>query len=240
MGTESQSTTDKTPLKDGTGAPGQSAPGWTSKQAYGLSVLCLLLGIPIGYFLRAPQQALPPAPETHAEPQKSMPQGHANLADITPERLKRMADKTAKPLLEKLEQDSSDPKVLLDLGNVYAATRQYDLAIAYYERAAAINADAMVLTQLATAYHLSGSTDKALATLDRALQKDPKFANALVNIGVIKLKARGDKVGAIAAWEKFLKTNPNHPGREQVQQMIARARQENVAQKSGASEPPAR
>lgn len=213
-------------------AAGTPANAWSHKQAYGFAVLCLLLGLPVGYFLRAPVQgpAAPPQVQQAAE-EKALPPDHPPLGSVTPEKLKHMANKAAQPLLDKLQQNPSDAKVLLDLGNVYSATRQYDVAITYYEKSAGIKSDAMVLTQLASAYHFSGETEKAIATLDRALEQDPKFANALVNIGLMKLKSRGDKAGAIAAWEKFLKTNPKHPGRKQVQQMLARVRQgEAVAQ----------
>jgi cytochrome c-type biogenesis protein CcmH/NrfG len=61
--------------------------------------------------------------------------------------------------------------------------------------------------------------------LNRALQLDPKFASALFNLGMLKWQVQGDVKGAIASWEKLVKTNPNHPQVEQVKKMIARAKE---------------
>jgi cytochrome c-type biogenesis protein CcmH/NrfG len=42
---------------------------------------------------------------------------------------------------------------------------------------------------------------------------------------MLKWQVRGDVKGAIASWEKLVKTNPNHPQVEQVKKMIARAKE---------------
>ena len=44
--------------------------------------------------------------------------------------------------------------------------------------------------------------------MNEALTYDPKDANALFDLGMIKLQAKGDNKGALAAWQRLLKTNP--------------------------------
>jgi hypothetical protein len=43
--------------------------------------------------------------------------------------------------------------------------------------------------------------------------------------GVIQWHARGNRKEAIGAWQKLLKTNPNHPKRAQVEELLAQAKQ---------------
>ena len=145
---------------------------------------------------------------------------------VTPEQLAHMADKQAEPLLAQLKTNPKDASVLLNVGNIYLAARQPKEAQSYYERSLAVKAaDANVLTQLATSYYNQGDSDKAMLTLQRALKVDPSFANALFNLGWIKWREKADAKGAIILWEKLLKSNPDHPKRAQVEQLIAQAKQ---------------
>jgi tetratricopeptide (TPR) repeat protein len=74
---------------------------------------------------------------------------------------------------------------------------------------------------LASAEVYSGKPDAAIDNLNQALRLDPTFADALFNLGMVKWRAKGDNKGAIACWEKLLKTNPNHPNLDVVRQLIA-------------------
>lgn len=139
--------------------------------------------------------------------------------------MKKMAEKQAAPLLEKLSKDPNDYDTLMKLGGYYFAAQQFDESTKYYERAANLKPSADVFTKLANASFYSGSVDKAVSDLNRALQIDPKFANALYNLGMIKWQAQGDPKGAIECWEKLIKTNPKHPQLDQVRKMIAVVKQ---------------
>jgi cytochrome c-type biogenesis protein CcmH/NrfG len=136
-----------------------------------------------------------------------------------------MADKQVAPLLEALKKQPKDADILIKVGSYYFAARQFDEAASYFEKAASVRPTADVLTKLANAQYYGGAGDKAMATLNRALQLDPKFANALYNLGMLKWQVQGDAKGAVESWEKLLKTNPNHPNRAQVERMIARAKE---------------
>jgi cytochrome c-type biogenesis protein CcmH/NrfG len=198
---------------------------WTNGQAYGLSAVCLLLGICCGYLVHSPSQAAVAKPPARQE----APRAAANT-NLTPEQLKHMADKKAEPLLAELQKHPNDVALLTEIGKTYFYGRQFPTAAEYYERAAKAKPDAELLTSLGSIYHYAGEDQKAIASVNRALQINPKFDGALFNLGMLKLQSQSDPKGAISAWEKLLKANPNHPRRADVEAMIARARtQMNMA-----------
>ena len=63
-------------------------------------------------------------------------------------------------------------------------------------------------TKLASSLYRSGDIDGALEQLNKALNYDPRDANALFDLGMIRLQGKGDNKGALAAWQRLLKTNP--------------------------------
>jgi cytochrome c-type biogenesis protein CcmH/NrfG len=65
-----------------------------------------------------------------------------------------------------------------------------------------------VRTKLASSLYRGGDIEGAIAQLNRALTFDPRDANALFDLGMIKLQGKGDPKGALAAWQRLLKTNP--------------------------------
>ena len=192
---------------------------WSSAQAYGLSLICLIVGIVFGYLDHAPGSvkvaptAVTTAPAITAQ------------AQVTPEQIKSMADKAAQPLLEKLRQNPTDTDLMAQIATVYAKARQFDVAQRYFQQAISVKPSADLYTDLASVYHADGGEDKAMESLNHALELDPKCANALFNLGVMKLRVKGDKKGAITLWEKLIKTNPNNPHRSEIEQMIARVKQ---------------
>ena len=195
---------------------------WSNSQAYGMAVVCLLLGLAAGYFMRGSQPAS--TASTASAPQQN-PQ-HAPEAgnmQVTPEAMKHMADKQAEPLIARLEKNPNDATLLAQIGKTYLSAQQFQTAAEYYERSVKIKPDAGVLTTLGGVYHYQGADDKALAAWNRALRIDPGNPDALFNSGMVKWQAEGDPKAAIAAWTKLLKANPNHPQRKQVEEMIARA-----------------
>ena len=63
-------------------------------------------------------------------------------------------------------------------------------------------------TKLASSLYRSGDVDGAIAQLNEALRYDPKDANSLFDLGMIKLQGKQDGKGALAAWQRLLKSNP--------------------------------
>jgi cytochrome c-type biogenesis protein CcmH/NrfG len=198
---------------------------WQAKQVYTMAVVCLLVGLAIGYLFRGSQSTAPPVPEVS----RTQP---ASVADAmggqmpSLEQMKQMADKKAEPLLAKLKSDPNNSGLLLQVGNIYKATHQFKDAISFYGKA--LNADSknvLARNELASCLYYTGDVDGALAQLEQSLKDDPKNADALFNLGVIKLDAKKDAKGAVSAWQQLLTSNPQLDARKkaEVQKAIADA-----------------
>src|SRR5579883_261016 len=195
-----------------------SAPG-LGVTSYVIAVICLALGIAIGYFARAGS-----SPAVAAQPLQPAAAQTAQMQQPTPEQMRHMADKQAEPLLASLKQNPNDADALYKVGNIYYDTQQFPEAVKYYESALKIQPKALdTRTDMATAYYFMGDADRAIAEFDEVLKQNPSHANALFNEGMVKWEGKGDINGAIAAWKKLLASNPNYSKREQVQKLIAKA-----------------
>jgi len=208
--------------------PDETAPSgsvWQARQVYAMAAVCLLVGLAIGYLFRGSQSSAPPVP------QASVPQPAATgntLGGQMPslEQMKQMADSKAAPLLAKLKSDPNNSGLLLQIGNIYKATHQFQDAISYYERALkADSKNVLARNEMAACLYYTGDADGALAQLEQSLKDDPKNADALFNLGAIKLDAKKDTQGAVAAWQQLLKSNPELDARKkaEVQKAIADA-----------------
>ncbi len=219
--------------------------GWTSVQVYAMSVLCLLAGVSVGYLVRGSRASAPAVTQAqmgtaNGAQAGALPAG-VTPEQMTPDQMKRMAEKQVASLLDQLKQNPNDTDTMLKIGGYYLAAQQFNDAATYYEKAASIKPTPDVLTKLSNAQFYGGEGEKAIATLNQALKLDPKYANALYNLGMLKWQVQGDAKGAIASWEQLLKTIPqNDPNRPTVEKMIARAKQhekmpagDKKAEKSG-------
>jgi cytochrome c-type biogenesis protein CcmH/NrfG len=120
-----------------------------------------------------------------------------------------MADMQAAPLLEKLKSNPNDSSLLVQVGAIYHTTHRFKEAADYYSRALNIDPrNVTIRTKLASSLYRNGDVDGAIAQLNRALSYDPKDANALFDLGMIKLQGKSDPRGALADWQRLLKTNP--------------------------------
>ncbi len=209
-----------------TGDP-NSGTTWTATQTYVTATVCLLIGLAVGYLPRGSATASSTRP-TETRTQPAMHEGNpaaAGVGQVTPDQLKQMGDKQVEPILAALQKDPNNADLLAQVATAYFRAQQFPAAAEYYERAVKIKPSSEVLVSLANSYHYAGSDDKAIETLNRALQVDPKSANALFNLGMLKWQAKNDPKGAIDAWQQLLKSNPTHPRRAQVEEMIAKAKQ---------------
>ncbi len=194
---------------------------WNNAQAYGFAAVCLAVGMVSGYFLHGPAK---PAVVSAASAPSSQTAAAAP-AMPSPEHLKQMGDKMAAPLLKDLKGNENDATTLAKLASVYFRSGQYPLAIEYYEKSLKAKPSAEGYVSLSNTYHYAGQDDKAIAMLNRALEVDPKSANALFNLGMLNWKVKNDPQAAIKDWELLLKNNPKHPKRAQVEGLIAKVKQ---------------
>ena len=193
--------------------PATEGSAWRAQQVYAMAVVCLLIGLAIGYLFRGSQSpALPaPAPGT-ASANVPAPASPANaMAGHMPslEEMKRMADKKAEPLLEKLKSDPNNSDLLVEIGKIYNSTHQFKEAVDYYNRALQVDPkNVAIRTEMASCLYYSGDIDGAISQLQQSLSNDPKDANSLFNLGMIMWQGKKDSKGAVAAWQQLLKSNP--------------------------------
>jgi cytochrome c-type biogenesis protein CcmH/NrfG len=206
--------TNRTPIKP-----------WTRKRAALLAVVCLMVGIASGWFIRGSQTTAPIGTAnavTVAAPAVKM-DGPKSEAP----RLRELADAKAAPLLDRLKSDPNNPELLTSIGNIYYDARQYPIAIDHYARALkAKPSDAAVRTDMATAYWYMGNADAAIAEFNKALGYAPNNPNTLFNLGLVKWKGKMDSTGALADWQRLLAANPQYEERGKVKEMIAEVKKQ--------------
>jgi len=206
-----------------------SGSSWTGTQAYVLAVICLLVGVAIGYLVRGSSVSEPAkaAPVAASQPPAGM--GGAGAMppmqqQPTAEQLKHMADVQAAPFLEKLKSDPKNPQLLANVGNLYYDAHQFSIAVDYYQQSLKAKPDTNVRVDMGTAMWYMGEPDKAIEQFKTVLKTEPNKPIALMNLGVVEWQGKMNVNEAVAAWEKLLATNPNFEGKERVQQLIAEAK----------------
>ena len=196
---------------------------WTSTKVYALGVICLVLGVALGALFHGPAQPSP-APAAIVASDQQIPPGAGQMpppsATGNPHAMPPNAAKD--PVLEKLKSDPNNFDLLSQAGNVEMRANDPKSAEGYYIHALNVKDDLDVRTNLANAYFRAGDADQSLAELAKVLKVDPKNDKALYNTGVVRLMGKNDPKGAIAVWQTFLKYHPDHPHKDQVQEMIKR------------------
>jgi len=206
-------------------------PGLPAEHVYVIAAICLLLGLLVGFFLLG-NNATPNVARTQPAGNTTTPSaaysgGHPKL---TLQQMKQMADVQASTLIEKSKSDPKNAAILFQIAAIYQATHQFEEATGYFERGLKIDPkNVSARTEMASCLYYSGDVDGALNQLTLALKYNPKDANSLFNLGMIKYRGKKDPAGAIAAWQELLKTNPNLDRKPIVEQMIAEAQASTAA-----------
>lgn len=201
--------------------------GWTSVQAYTISVICLLVGIAGGWFIRASLSPKTTSAEANASQMTTAGSNAAAALSPTPGQIKPMADMQAAPLLERLKSDPNNAELLANIGNLYYDAQEYPSAIEYYKRSLELQPTrSAVRTDMGTAYWYIGNADAAIEEFNRALKVEPTNPNTLFNLGIVKLHGKMDVDGAVAAWQKLLDNNPNYENKEKVRELIRQAKKD--------------
>ena len=147
------------------------------------------------------------------------------------DQMKQMADKQAEPLIAKLKDDPKNTDILNQLGKIYLSTHQFTQAAEYFSKSLELKPkDVATRTTLASCLYYSGDVDGALKQLAQATSDNPKDANSLFNLGMIRWQGKKDGKGALSAWTQLLKANPElEPNkRAQVEKLIADVRAEST------------
>ena len=198
---------------------------WRSTHVYAMAVICLIIGVALGYLFRgSASRPVPTLQAVQTADTAGAAAAHSQMPSL--EDMKRMADKKAEPLLAKLKSDPGNSDLLNQIGTLYKATHQFKDAAGYFQRA--IDADpknVAARTDLASCLFYEGDADGALHQLQQSLTYDPKDANSLFNLGMIRLQAKKDPAGAVSAWQQLLKLNPTlaDDKKAAVRKLIAQA-----------------
>jgi cytochrome c-type biogenesis protein CcmH/NrfG len=198
---------------------------WTSVQAYTLAVICLLVGIAGGWFIRGSQSPVTAVGETASVPAPAVGSVNAGAQTPTPAQMQKMADTQAGPLIEKLKADPTNAGLLANIGNIYYDAHQFPTAVDYYQRALKVEpANTNVRTDMATAYWYAGNADVAIAEFQKSLSYEPNKPNTLFNLGFVEWQGKMDIDKAVATWQRLLDTNPNYEGKDKVLELMAQAK----------------
>jgi len=198
---------------------------WTAKQAYILAVFCLVLGVALGYLFRG---SASPAVETAvaSTSERGISGGADGGTALSPQQQAEMTTQAVAPLLARLEASPNDFDAIVKVANTYYDGQQYAQAIPYYERALQVRSDdADVRTDLGTSLWYTGDADRAIAEFEKALEYQPNRPSTLFNLGVVRWQGKKDPKGAVKAWEELLRRNPDNPQKQQVLDLIARAKE---------------
>ncbi len=210
--------------------PNTSGTNWTPTQTYAMAAVCLLIGVLMGYLLRGsanPASQATPIAAGMQQPASAPPPDMGQQRMPTLDDMKGMADKQAEPLLVKLKTDPKNIDLLNKTALHYKTAHQFQEAIAYFQKALDIDPkNVPIRTDMASCMYYTGDVDGALAELDKSLTYDPKHPGTLMNIGIIKWRGKNDVNGAVAAWEKLLKLNPNLPQKDVIEHLITEAKQQ--------------
>jgi len=127
---------------------------------------------------------------------------------------------------EILTRDPKNAQAAVKAGNLLYDARRYVEAIPLYQQAFALTpTDINLSTDLGTALWYAGRADEALAQYEKSLALDAAHAQTLFNVGIVRSDGKHDYRGAIAAWERLLKSNPGYPDIPKVQSLLAGARE---------------
>src|ERR1035438_2298421 len=150
-----------------------------------------------------PIQGPPPTPEWAFRPQVSIKRG-------------RWPTKRLSLCWAQLKDDPKNADLMIQLGNIYYATHQFKEAADYFGKSLEVKPkNTAIRTELASCLYYAGDVDGALRQLSQETTDDPKDANSLFNLGMIRWKGKNDSKGALAAWAQLLKANPQlEPGQE--------------------------
>lgn len=113
-------------------------------------------------------------------------------------------------LLEsRMASNPDDEDALLQLGRVYAMSKQPDKVVQAFEKAHRLNPNSgKIQAQLGYAYLTDGQIEKGITALEQAVKTDPGNSDAQLQLGYA-YEHTNQSQKAIAAFEKALQANPD-------------------------------
>ena len=177
------------------------------------SVALLILGYGVGFF--AMNQYIAPRAAELARPiPQFVPPGAASSAP-------RVDPRTISQLEDTIRKDPENFNALRELGNIRYDERNFTEAAALYARALELHPDDVNVRSDRGGALLQGNrVDEAIAELRMVLAKEPTHPQALYILGVALLEGKGDREGALSAWNKLVESHPDLPELDVIKRQI--------------------
>jgi len=176
------------------------------------SAVFLILGTGVGFFGMF-KYISPRAVDIVRPIPQFVPQSAAAPAKADPAVVQQLEDA--------LKSDPKNFDALTKLGNIRYDERKYADAANLYAKALQVKPDDLnVRSDRGGALLQSNRSDEAIAELNTVLSKQPTHPQALYILGVALLEAKGDREGALAAWNKLVTSHPELPELEVVKRQI--------------------
>jgi cytochrome c-type biogenesis protein CcmH/NrfG len=190
---------------------GEATPRWLRPPVQaGLAGLLLVAGLGAGYLV-AVQAAPDRAPRVTGEAGAAMP-------GPVGERVREYR--------ARLETDPRDVEALLGMADLNLQRRDIPRAVEYYKRVIEVDAgNPDALARLGMILGEAGQYPESVATLDRALDRDPNHLEALWWKGQVQLFGLEDYRAAATTWERLAALLPPGPDQDRARQALARARE---------------
>jgi len=165
----------------------------------------IFFGLVAGWVIGSQQAAVrapAPAPQASTAPASS----------AAPTRAAALDETRVTALKSVAEQQPSNAKPRVELGNLYFDAERYDDAIKWYVEALTLQPnDVDVSTDLGVSYYYTNQPDKALAQFDKSLRLNAKHTKTLLNVGIVRAFGKQDLAGAQEAWQQVISIAPNSP-----------------------------
>lgn len=127
-------------------------------------------------------------------------------------------------LQQHAEQNPRDARAAIELANFLYDRERWEPAITWYQRGLELAPDdANARTDMATCYFNLNRYEEALTEYSRALEKEPNKPQALYGLALARLHGQQDHEGAREAYQQLLRTSPDFPGVQLLEQALAGA-----------------
>tara|TARA_B100000676_G_C18057661_1_gene835567 strand:- start:503 stop:1201 length:699 start_codon:yes stop_codon:yes gene_type:complete len=162
-----------------------------------------------------------PPPRNLAANQQTATPGVAGASTPAPRSPRSPAPMTPAPPLPVSAFPSNDPVVLKSRANDQFLARDYNGAVATYEKLNAVEPDNPdTLNNLGLVLHYVKRSDAAIASLERAVALSPNHQRSWLTMGFVR-KALGQRAAAKAAFEQVLAIDSNASIASEARRMMA-------------------